>query len=361
MGVAVLEPPAAAASISGTGVADRHTPMIRDCWYVAAQTDEVTRTPMHRWLLGRDVLLYRKEDGQAVALQNRCAHRSFPLHEGRLEGDAIVCNYHGLTYGPEGRCVRVPADDREAARRLAKLHAYPLVERGPLLWIWPGDPERADESQIPDTPWLADAGWAHAGGYKHITANYVGLHENLLDTTHFGYLHAGNVGTPEYAMAPADFEQVGDQVRIKRVQRSGVLPSLYDGPMGLVGVAVERHTDSWYVSPGWHAAHAKVIGPDGIVRRTEILHGITPETLGRTHYFWFIARDYAVDDPSVTAEQHDAIVEAFEEDRLALEWIEEIAAREDRTFREISIMSDRAGVRMRQLIARQAAGERDAA
>ena len=60
----------------------------------------------------------------------------------------------------------------------------------------------------------------------------------------------------------------------------------------------------------------------------------------------------------MTQYQHDAIVEAFEEDRLALEWIEEIAAGENRPFREISSATDRAGLHMRRLVAKLAAAER---
>lgn len=340
-----------------SGAADRNTPLIRNCWYVAAFAGEVTRTPMRRWLLGRDVLLYRTEAGQPVALQNRCAHRSFPLHAGQLDGDAIVCNYHGFTYNPDGSCLRVPADDRAAVRRQATLHCYPAVEAGPLIWIWAGDPARADIALVPATPWLTDAGWTHARGYSSIAAHYLGLHENLLDTTHFGFLHAGNVGSVEYALAPADYEADDTNVRISRIQPRGVLPALYDAPMGLVGIDVDRHTDSWYVSPGWHVAHARVLGPQGREYRSEILHGITPERQGHTHYFWMIARDYAVDDEAVTHYQHSAIVEAFEEDRLALEWIEETTAREDRPFREISASTDRAGLHMRRMIAKLARAE----
>ena len=38
----------------------------REQWWVAATSDEVTRTPMQRWILDYPVVLYRKEDGKAV-------------------------------------------------------------------------------------------------------------------------------------------------------------------------------------------------------------------------------------------------------------------------------------------------------
>lgn len=341
--------------------ADRDTPFVRNCWYVAGWSDEIGRTLSHRWMLDQDVLLYRTEAGTAVALQNRCAHRSFPLDQGRLEGDTVVCMYHGMAYGPDGACRRVPADDREAVRRMATLRRYPVAERAPLVWVWMGDPDRADEMLVPPTPWLADSAWSHGRGYAHIAANYLGLHENLLDTTHFSFLHAGNVGTPAYAEAPYTTELADTTARISRTLMSGVLPALYDGPMGIVGEAVDRHTDSWFVSPGWHVAHAAVTRT-GEERpyRTEILHGITPASRGTTHYWWAIARDYAVGDATVTRYMEDAIVEAFEEDRVALEAIEALAVREDRPgFREISVAPDRAGLHMRRIVAGLARAEEE--
>ena len=347
--------------------ADRDTPFVRNCWYVAGWSDEVGRALTHRWLLDQDILLYRTLAGEVAALQNRCAHRSFPLDQGKLDGDTVVCLYHGLAFGPDGGCRHAPSDDREVVRRSARIQRYPAVERDTLVWVWMGDPDRADPLLIPPTPWLAQDGWAHGRGYARIEANYLALHENLLDTTHFSFLHAGNVGTPGYAMAPYELELGERTARISRTQANDVLPALYDRPMGIVGEAINRHTDSWFLTPGWHVAHAAVerIGAGPGERRdyrTEILHGITPAEPGVTHYWWAIARDYAADDAAVTRYMEEAIVEAFDEDRLALEAIEALTQREHRPgFREISVAPDRAGLHMRKVIAKLAREELETA
>lgn len=41
------------------GFADHSTPLIRNCWYVAALASEVSREIISRRLLGIDVALYR--------------------------------------------------------------------------------------------------------------------------------------------------------------------------------------------------------------------------------------------------------------------------------------------------------------
>jgi nitrite reductase/ring-hydroxylating ferredoxin subunit/uncharacterized membrane protein len=45
----------------------------------------------------RDVVIVRR-NGTLHALANRCAHRGGPLHEGELEGDCIVCPWHGTRF-----------------------------------------------------------------------------------------------------------------------------------------------------------------------------------------------------------------------------------------------------------------------
>lgn len=350
-------------SLAASAVADRTTPLIRNCWYVVAWSDALRDRPLAVEVAGIPVALFRDSAGRPRALHDRCAHRSFPLSRGQRQGDRLVCGYHGIAYGTDGRAACIPSDDRPAARSAMRVPAFPVVERPPFLWLWPGDPAEADAAAIPAHPWLADPAWAYAAGCTDIDANYLGLHENLLDTTHFSFLHAGNVGTPGYATAPIALAVEETYVRQKRVLEGDVLPTLYDRPMGLVGKPVARATDSRFVSPGWHEAHAEVTDPDpapGQPRRyaTRILHAITPLAPDRTRYWWAIARDYRIDDPEVTAMMHEAIVAAFEEDRLALEWIRDVQDRDRmQGFSERSVRPDMGGLAMRRIIARLASAE----
>ena len=80
----------------------------RKCWYVAATVDEVTGAPLARRILGADVVLWRAGSGEIAAFENRCAHRAFPLSHSLIDGDQLVCGYHGCTYDTEGRCTAYP-------------------------------------------------------------------------------------------------------------------------------------------------------------------------------------------------------------------------------------------------------------
>lgn len=77
------------AAAAAARLADRDTPLIRNAWYAAARSDEIGRKLFARQYAGISVVLFRREDGAPVALQNRCGHRSFPLSEGRLHGDVL--------------------------------------------------------------------------------------------------------------------------------------------------------------------------------------------------------------------------------------------------------------------------------
>jgi phenylpropionate dioxygenase-like ring-hydroxylating dioxygenase large terminal subunit len=57
-------------------------------WCAGAFTDEVGRTLWARTLLDRQVVLFRTEAGNPVALTDRCRHRKAPLSRGMPLGNA---------------------------------------------------------------------------------------------------------------------------------------------------------------------------------------------------------------------------------------------------------------------------------
>jgi vanillate O-demethylase monooxygenase subunit len=61
------------------GFADHTTPLIRDCWYVAALTHEISREVISKRLLGVDVALYRTLAGKAVAVRKSNAVFAIPF------------------------------------------------------------------------------------------------------------------------------------------------------------------------------------------------------------------------------------------------------------------------------------------
>src|SRR5689334_15975240 len=84
--------------------------VLRNSWYCAAWGSELDVGAMiDRTILDERIVLFRDEDGEGVALSNRCPHRFAPLSMGKIvEGGAIECVYHGLRFNAQGSCVLNP-------------------------------------------------------------------------------------------------------------------------------------------------------------------------------------------------------------------------------------------------------------
>lgn len=339
--------------------ADQTTPLVRDCWYVAGFADEITREITSRRLLGIDIALYRTIAGEPVAVRNRCPHRSFPLAKGKLDGDTLICGYHGMQFDPSGRCVNMPS--MPIVPTNANVRSFPVAERGPIVWIWMGDADHADEALIPDTSWLADPAWKSVRGSYHIKTDYVAMHENLLDQTHFPFLHPGTVGTPEYARSKLDVRREGDVIVIDRALRNAPPPGIYGIPMKLMDKRVDRFSEARFVSAAIHTAYASVVdrtGDEPVTYRFNITHLVTPETNESIHYWWFNTRDKRIDDTEADAFLLAASEQAYLEDVEALEWILEAVTTDVEPQFDLNFAPDKPGLLMRRVLFEQARSER---
>jgi vanillate O-demethylase monooxygenase subunit len=82
---------------------------LRNIWYMAGWEEDIAgEALLERRLLGRDWLLYRRQDGAYAMLHNRCPHRFATLSQGKRKGDSIACPYHGLEFSAQGACLHNP-------------------------------------------------------------------------------------------------------------------------------------------------------------------------------------------------------------------------------------------------------------
>ncbi len=168
--------------------AERAYPL--NAWYPAAWAHEIGRALFPRKICDLNIVLYRRQDGAAVALEDACWHRLLPLSLGRLKGDEVVCGYHGLVFNSAGRCSFMPA--QKTINPSACVRAFPVVERHRLVWIWPGDPALADPARLPDFHWNDGAEWVGEGGtFVSLKCDWRLVVDNLMDLTHETYVHSG--------------------------------------------------------------------------------------------------------------------------------------------------------------------------
>ena len=122
---------------------------LRNCWYAAAWSKDLTDKPLAKTFLGAKVALFRTTSGRPAALEDRCCHRAAPLSRGEIMGDNLACGYHGLQFASTGECVLVPG--QEHVPNGAKVRSYPVHERWGVVWIWMGSMMLADPSKISRT------------------------------------------------------------------------------------------------------------------------------------------------------------------------------------------------------------------
>jgi vanillate O-demethylase monooxygenase subunit len=89
--------------------------------------------------------------------------------------------------------------------------AFPVVEKNHWIWIWMGDPAKADPALIEDFHFMDDPKWRYGGNYLHVESNYLLLVENLLDTTHLPFLHPTTLGTDAFARSEFEVKREGDR------------------------------------------------------------------------------------------------------------------------------------------------------
>ncbi|MFB7109980.1 Rieske 2Fe-2S domain-containing protein [Streptomyces sp. NPDC056190] len=291
---------------------------VLNTWYVAAWSTEVTRDPVRRVVCKQPLVLYRTQDGAAVALADRCAHRAYPLSAGRTVGDSVECGYHGFAYGPDGVCTRVPAQAAIPAR--ARVRRYPVVEKDGWIWVWTGDADLADESLVPDTHWMNDPAWATVTHTMLFECRHDLIHDNLLDLTHETFLHKTTVGDdyiPEYGIT---VEVDGDVVTVDRFMPGVEAPPLYARTMGIEGLYDRFHATEFHI-PGYHVLHSGITAqgrPREEGHLIKVLNGITPVDERTTWYYYAFSRNFAVDAEWATKELEVGLETVLREDADAL-------------------------------------------
>lgn len=168
---------------------------VKNAWYCAGWDYTVTQgknSILAAKLAGERVALYRKGNGEVVAMQDRCPHRQAALSKGAKEGDSLRCMYHGMKFASDGKCVEIPGQDTIPARACVK--TYPVVEKDNWIWVWLGDAAKADPSLIPFAVGPSDPEWNIKTSHMHVDANYRLEIANLADLTHLAWVHRKSLG-----------------------------------------------------------------------------------------------------------------------------------------------------------------------
>lgn len=345
---------------------------LRNTWYVAGwASDFADREPVSITLAGEPIVLFRTASNTVSALANRCPHRWAPLSLGRVEGEGIRCMYHGLKFDAGGKCTEVPGQDR--IPRALGVRSYPIIQRHRLVWLWTGEPSRADPALIPDLSLLDQPNMRVYTGHLDYRAHYSLINDNLLDLSHLAFLHEQTIGRPVGTSTLRPHDRFPGGSEAQPLERGVRVEGWLSGKTVFVPRKV-RGGDFWsrvdFSVPGIYHSHGRMYeqgtaeacqGREPASNRKAIsesfsIQAVTPISARQTRYFYsFGARMSDMDQEEADA-MWQIILQAFAEDLRMIEAQQELMDTHPGT-RMAGILADRGLVHFRRLIKQLLANE----
>jgi phenylpropionate dioxygenase-like ring-hydroxylating dioxygenase large terminal subunit len=186
---------------------------LKDHWYIAAESREVKRKAVAVAPLGERMVLFRADDGQLAALEDRCSHRNMALSLGTVSSGCVTCSYHGWTFDGAGRCVQIPSLGPRQRLPNHGVRAYPVREHDGYVWVYPGE-------SIPDStpfqfPHFGEQGWTSFRMRTRFQASVEACLENFLDCPHTVYVHGGWFRNHDTRELSANVRSTADSVEVE--------------------------------------------------------------------------------------------------------------------------------------------------
>jgi 3-ketosteroid 9alpha-monooxygenase subunit A len=168
-------------------------------WFGVAASHELPRRGVRPLrYFGRDLVLFRGDDGVARVLDAHCPHLGAHLGRGgTVEGDCIRCPFHGWAWTGTGACASIPYARRIPAH--ARTRAWPVREKNGLVLVHYDADDRQPRFEVPDV-------FARRGGmsawrlvssrcWRIENCRAYDVLENAADSAHFARVHGTGTTT----------------------------------------------------------------------------------------------------------------------------------------------------------------------
>jgi len=159
-------------------------------WYVvSASTDLAVGQVLPLHYFGRELVLFRKENGEAAMLDAHCPHLGAHMgHGGKVCDGALQCPFHGWRFDSDGRCLEVPNATRIPPKAVAR--AWPLREHAGMIFAWYDTDAAPPAWEPPPLPEVVSPGWLPVEHKRWTVKTHVfETNENNCDRAHLLFVH----------------------------------------------------------------------------------------------------------------------------------------------------------------------------
>ncbi|MBI2881922.1 MAG: aromatic ring-hydroxylating dioxygenase subunit alpha, partial [Candidatus Tectomicrobia bacterium] len=258
-------------------------PALAEYWHPVALSEDVDGRPLAVRLLDERVVVCRMGSGEVRAFHDLCIHRGTPISLGWVEGETVVCAYHGWAYDADGKCIRIPSLPSEhPIPKKACLTLYHAAERYGLIWVCLAEKPRAP---VPDVPELEDPSYRiffrQRKPWQCSAARAV---ENFVDFAHFPWIHEGILGDRDKPLAP--------RVVVRRDEED---------------LWFEAHFSTDSAHPDPYRRSYRLTRPFSILQWMKMpedkaqvfFFACAPHSAGETTRFMIVARNFDLDAPEI--------------------------------------------------------------
>ena len=316
---------------TGTGeqpvhIGDAADPL-RRYWHPVSWASELGTEPKETVLLDERLVIWRTADGSVHAAEDRCLHRGTALSLGHVDGDCLVCPYHGWQFAGDGSCVEIPQLGPGATiPARARIIGFRCEERHGLIWVALDDPV----ADIPAFPEFDDPGYRHVECPVYTwESSAPRMVENFTDFGHLGWLHDGYLGSKDdLVVPPHTVTDAGGELHYSVTMN---VPNTND-EFAVTNLSGERGAQTnTYVLSLPHAIWLQCTYHDTNTHRT-LFFVAQPNSATRSTGFCYQSRDFDLDGPDqpyadfqdLLAEQDRVIIESQDPRELPLVLAEEL-------------------------------------
>ncbi len=280
-------------------------------WHPVAFAADVKDKPLSVTLLDERLVVFRTGNGphsRLVTARDVCPHRGAPLSRGWVENGNLVCPYHGLAYGGDGKCKHIPSQGDGPIPERLYLTTYATQEAYGLIWVSLGGGAEA----LPEFP-----NWDEPS-FQQILPPSIDIHasagrqtEGFIDVAHFAWIHHDSFADRANPVVP--------QYSVERRERG--LHAEYVSTVSNFPKSMQHRAPDGFL---WRRifevdvpffARLTVHFPEG--GRLSILNAASPVSARLTRLFVPIVRNFDKDLP--LEDVYEFTRQVFEEDRAIVE------------------------------------------